>query len=447
MKNFFKILAVLVFIVVAYLIVLQLYPKNAGRFPFLVLLFAGDYYLWRSIKNWIKRRRKFYRYFYGLLYWLPLLLIIVTSLASLSYPPENWNPWIRIYLFGFIFIAFSAKVLPIFFLLIADILRGFQFTYHKTKQLKQENQANGQDQKITRSQFLNKAGLISGGIVFAGLFTGMIKWVYDFKIHRHSLKLDRLPQSFNGLRVVQISDLHLGSWASKASLQEAVNRINDLKPDLIFFTGDLVNYKTNEAFPFKRILGGLKANLGIYVTLGNHDYGDYTRWPSKEAKQRNMKELYDFYSSLNWKLLNNQNEVINSGDGSIAVIGVENWGDFSRFPRYGDLRKAIRGAENADVKLLLSHDPSHWDKIVSREYPDIDLTFAGHTHGFQFGIEIKNVKWSPAQYVYKRWAGLYENPFVTSRKQYLYVNRGLGTIGYPGRVGILPEVTLFELRT
>lgn len=445
MKNFFKILAILVFIAIAYLIVLELYPKNAGRFPFLVLLFAGDYYLWTSIKNWIKRRRKFFRYFFGFIYWLPLLLIIITSLASLSFSAENWNPWLRIYLFGFIFIAFAAKVLPIVFLLFADILRGFQFTYHKTKQLKEETQTEGQGQKITRSQFLQKAGLISGGIVFAGLFTGMIKWVYDFKIHRQKLIFDRLPKSFDGLRIVQISDIHLGSWASKASLQEAVNRINELKPDLIFFTGDLVNYKTSEAFPFKRILAGLRANHGIYATLGNHDYGDYTRWPSKEAKQQNMQELYDFYSSLNWKLLNNQNEVLNSGEGSIAVIGVENWGDFSRFPRYGDLKKAIRGAENADIKLLLSHDPSHWDKVVSREYPDIDLTFAGHTHGFQFGIEIKNVKWSPAQYVYKRWAGLYENAHLKNRKQYLYVNRGLGTIGYPGRVGILPEVTLLEL--
>jgi len=215
----------------------------------------------------------------------------------------------------------------------------------------------------------------------------------------------------------------------------------------IFFTGDLVNYKTGEAYRFENILNKLKAGYGIFATLGNHDYGDYTRWPSQTAKMKNLTDLYEFFDRLGWKLLNNEHHLLENEDGQLAVIGVENWGAYSRFPKYGDIEKAAAGTEDAAVKLLLSHDPTHWDVVISKKYPDIDVTFAGHTHGFQFGIDTRRVKWSPAQWVYKHWAGMYQNPAATEKPQYLYVNRGLGTIGYPGRVGILPEITLFELLT
>ncbi|MFP4469547.1 MAG: metallophosphoesterase [Bacteroidales bacterium] len=445
MKKFLKILAVLVFLVIGYLLVLELYPKNANRFPFLVLLLAGDYYLWNSVKGWILRQRSFVKYSLGMLYWLPFMLLVGTSLLSLTMAPEAWNPFSRIYIFGFIFVAYAAKILPVLFLAIADLVRGIQHLHHKSSSLRSEEAKHAGGKKITRSQFMKQAGLISGGIIFAGLFTGMIKWAFDFKVHRHHIRLPHLPLSFNNLRIVQISDIHLGSWASKTALAEAVRKINELEPDIVFFTGDLVNYKTDEAFPFESILGELKAPMGVFATLGNHDYGDYTRWPSKQDKVKNMQDLYDFYDRIGWRLLNNENLVYANPDGKLAVIGVENWGDFSRFPKYGDLTKAMNGAGDADVKLLLSHDPSHWDKIVSKKHHNIDITFAGHTHGFQFGIEIRNITWSPAQYVYKRWAGLYPNPDLKDKQQYLYVNRGLGTIGYPGRVGILPEITVFDL--
>ena len=446
MKKTIKLLAILVAIIAGYFIILQLYPKNAGRYPFLVLLLAGDYYLWASFKDWIKNRRPFFKYLLGLLYWLPFLLLIFTTVYTFYHAPEYWNQALRIYLFGFIFVAFAAKILPIIFLLLADLFRGVQFINKKAVSIAKTEPVKSEANKITRSQFLKKAGLISGGIMFSGLFVGMLKWAFDFKIHRQTVKIPGLPDSFEGLKIIQISDIHLGSWGSKTALQEAVDRINDLQPDLVFFTGDLVNYKTDEAFPFEPILVKLKAKKGVYATLGNHDYGDYTRWPRKKAKEQNMIELYDFYQRIGWQLLNNRNEIHEHTDGKLAVIGVENWGDFGRFPKYGDLSKALIGAEDADVKLLLSHDPSHWDKIVSKEHPDIDLTLAGHTHGFQFGIEIKNIKWSPAQYAYKHWAGMYERINMNDKPQRLYVNRGLGTIGYPGRVGILPEITLFELR-
>jgi uncharacterized protein len=445
MKKYFKILAVIAAIIAGYLIVLQLYPKNAGRYPFLLLLLAGDYYFWRSFKDWVNNKKPVIKYPLTLLYWLPFLLLTGTSIFTFYVPAQQWDQELRIYLFGFIFIAYAAKILPILFLLLTDFFRGIQFINKKTLSIAKSEAGKNDTRKITRSQFLKNAGLISGGIMFSGLFIGMLKWVFDFKIHRHTIALPHLPLSFNGLKIIQISDIHLGSWAGKSSLLEAVNRINALKPDLIFFTGDLVNYKTDEAFPFENILAGLKAGTGIYATLGNHDYGDYTRWPSEKDKRQNLMDLLDFYQRLGWKLLNNENRMIARDGGKLAVVGVENWGDFGRFPKYGDLDKALIGAEDANIKLLLSHDPSHWDKIVTKQNPDIDLTFSGHTHGFQFGIEIKNIKWSPAKYVYKHWAGMYTKTAANGNLQRLYVNRGLGTIGYPGRVGILPEITLFEL--
>lgn len=445
MKNIFKILITLALIVLGYFVVLQLYPKNAMRYPFMIILLAGDYYFWASFKNWVFSKKPMLKYFLGVLYWLPFLLLIASSLAGFYIPSQEWDQSFRTYLFGFIFIAYAAKVIPIIFLLLADIFRGFQLFNRKVTKLAVKAENVPQGNKITRSQFLQKAGLISGGLMFSGLLLGMLKWAFDFKIHSHRVKLPHLPSSFNNLRIIQISDIHLGSWASKSSLLEAVNRINELGADFIFFTGDLVNYRTDEAFPFEDILANLEAKQGIFVTLGNHDYGDYMRWPSANAKEQNMIDLYNFYDRLGWKLLNNENEVFEGSDGKVAVIGVENWGDFGRFPKHGDLDKAIKGAEDADVKLLLSHDPSHWDKVVTSQNTDVDLTFSGHTHGFQFGIEIKNIKWSPAQYIYKHWAGMYSKTADNGMLQRLYVNRGLGTIGYPGRVGILPEISLFEL--
>jgi len=443
MNKTVKALAVVVAIIIGYFLILYIYPKNAGRYPFLVILLLGDYYFWASFKSWVNNRKHFQKYLFSLLYWIPFLLLILSTVITFYYPTENWNRGWRIYLFGFIFVAYVSKIFPILFLLLADIFRGFQFFNKKVVKLSKHHQTGN---TISRSDFLKKAGLISGGLMFSGLFLGMLKWAFDFKIHHHKISFPHLPPSFNNLKIIQISDIHLGSWASTTSLLEAVNRINELEPDLIFFTGDLVNYKTDEAYPFENILAKLEAKHGIFATLGNHDYGDYMRWPTEESKEQNMIDLYNFYERIGWNLLNNQNHVIESEDGKIAVIGVENWGDFGRFPKYGDLDKALEGAENADIKLLLSHDPSHWEKIVIQQNPDIDLTFAGHTHGFQFGIEIKNIKWSPAQYIYKHWAGMYQTPESHVTFQRLYVNRGLGTIGYPGRVGILPEISVFELQ-
>ena len=446
MKKILYVSGIIVFLVLAYLIVLNLYPKNAGRFPFFAILFLGDLYLWNSVKAWINSKKRFIRLVLPALYWSPFVLLLTLVGFSMVYTENDWNNTFKIYSFGFVFVVYASKLLPILFLVFADVIRLFRYINMKAASVKKGHSDKFEGQKISRAKFLQDIGLISGGILFSGLITGMFKWAYDFKIKRQILNLPNLPKSFDGLKVVQISDIHLGSWAGDHQLKDAVNLINGLNPDLVFFTGDLVNYKTDEAFRFENILSKIHSKHGVFATLGNHDYGDYTRWPSTEAKTQNMTDLFDFYKRMGWKLLRNENEIIRQGEDSIAVIGVENWGDFSRFPKYGDIAKASLGTENSPVKLLLSHDPTHWDKIISQQNPDIDLTFAGHTHGFQFGIEIKNIKWSPAKYIYKHWAGLYENPSATAKPQFLYVNRGLGNIGYPGRIGILPEITLFELR-
>lgn len=446
MKKTLRIVFILVFLLAAYLIILRFFPKNANRFPFLALLFLGDLYVWTSVKHWIIRKSGNIRITLSFAYWAPLVLLILAVIISILHPSDKIFRNATIYVYGFIFSAYAAKIIPIVFLFLADLIKGVRHVNLKVAKKIHGVKNHSSGTKITRSEFLKKAGLAGGGIVFSSLIFGMLKWVYDFKIHRVNLSLPNLPSSFVGFRIVQISDMHLGSWASPDPLEEAVARINSLQPDIIFFTGDLVNYKTEEAFLFKKTLQKLKAAHGIFATLGNHDYGDYTRWPSPEAKKQNMTDLYNFYNEIGWKLLNNENRLIEKDSEKIAVIGVENWGAFSRFPKYGDLEKATQDTGDAKVKLLLSHDPSHWEEIVTKQFPDIDITFAGHTHGFQFGIEIKKLKWSPAQYIYKYWAGLYENQLANQKPQFLYVNRGLGTIGYPGRVGILPEITLFELQ-
>ena len=277
-------------------------------------------------------------------------------------------------------------------------------------------------------------------IPFASLVFGMIKGAFDYRVKKVKLKLLNLPASFNGLKIVQISDIHTGSFNSTEHLEKAIEIILKQKPDLIFFTGDIVNDQASELEGFTETFKKIQAPLGVYSTLGNHDYGDYVQWESASAKQLNLDKICKAHSEYGWKLLNNQHHILQKGEDKIAILGVENWGGSLRFPKYGKISEAHLGTENAAVKLLLSHDPSHWDGQINKEYKDIDVMFSGHTHGMQFGIEIPGFKWSPSQYIYKQWAGLYQK-----ENQYLYVNRGLGFIGYPGRVGILPEITVVEL--
>lgn len=407
----------------------------------MVILFLADIYLWSALRKTIFNYHFWHKYLVAFLFWLPLMMVIVLITVSFFRPMQDWNDVFRTYWVGFILVFYTAKMFPLFFLLIADLWRVAQkvpVVLNKTRRKEIAKEGEG----ISRSKFLQYMGYLTGGLVLGTMLTGMFKWVYEFNIIHERLPFDRLPKNFDGLRIVQISDLHLGTWKSEKPLEEAVKRILSLKPDLILFTGDLVNFTTKEAFRFEKILGQIKAPMGVYVTLGNHDYGNYVNWPSKAAKQRNMNQLYAFYKRIGWKLLNNRHVKFIRGNQQIALVGVENWGAHPRFPKRGDLKKAAHGLEPNTFKLLMSHDPSHWDHVVIPENFDMDLTLSGHTHGFQFGIESKDFKWSPAQYMYKEWAGLYTDK---SSGRQIYVNRGLGSIGYPGRIGILPEITLLEL--
>jgi predicted MPP superfamily phosphohydrolase len=293
--------------------------------------------------------------------------------------------------------------------------------------------------KISRSLFLSWIGLAAGGGLFGSLIYGFSN-KYNYQVVKQRLRFQNLPAAFNGLKIVQISDVHSGSFNNKGAVQQGVDKILKLKPDLILFTGDLVNNKAEEMLDYIDVFKQLAAPLGVYSVLGNHDYGDYVQWESKEQKTENLDRLKQVHGQMGWRLLLNENVLIERDGHKIALLGIENWSAKANFPKYGKMDQAHPGTEEVPFKILMSHDPSHWEAEVLNKYNDIDLMLSGHTHGMQFGVEVPWLRWSPVQYVYKQWAGLYE-----SGHQKLYVNRGFGFIGYPGRVGILPEISLLEL--
>ncbi|MBC7721221.1 MAG: metallophosphoesterase, partial [Pedobacter sp.] len=292
---------------------------------------------------------------------------------------------------------------------------------------------------ISRSTFLSWVGLGVGGGLFGTLLYGFSN-KYNYQIKRIALVFDNLPKAFKGLRIVHISDIHSGSFNDKAAVNHGIDMILKENADLILFTGDLVNDRHEEMHEYMDVFSRLKAPMGVFSTLGNHDYGDYVSWPNEAAKQQNLENLKNVHAQLGWKLMMNEHTIFEKDGEKIALLGIENFGSKGRFPKYGKMDKAYLGTENIPFKILLSHDPSHWDYQVTKDYKDVDLMLAGHTHGMQFGLENPYFKWSPVKWMYKQWAGLYEEG-----KQKLYVNRGFGFIGYPGRVGILPEITVIEL--
>jgi predicted MPP superfamily phosphohydrolase len=263
---------------------------------------------------------------------------------------------------------------------------------------------------------------------------------YNYQVKKIKLSFPHLPEAFNGFTVLHFSDVHSGSFQNKKAVQHGVDIMNNLKADIVLFTGDLVNDRHNEMLDYIDVFDKLYSKYGVYSTLGNHDYGDYIHWNSPEEKKDNLEKLKNIHQQMGWQLLMNQHKSITINNQSIAIIGIENWGAKGHFAKYGNMREAYNGAELYPFKILMSHDPSHWEAEVIPQYSDIDLTLSGHTHGMQFGVENPYIKFSPVQWMYKQWAGLY-----TQGHQKLYVNRGFGFIGYPGRVGILPEITLITL--
>jgi predicted MPP superfamily phosphohydrolase len=445
MRKYLLPILLVILIVPVYFLFAEANPKTAERFPFMVFLMAIDLYLWYSLKGQFRNVQAPLKITIAIIYWLPLVaflfLISISSIhnVNLAHPP------LVSYIFGLTVVIYFAKLITVIFFLFADIYRIVLFVIRHAR-AKKTGKPIHQGGSITRGKFLRTMGLATGGLFFSGMVIGMVKWAHDFRVRSFNLNLAGLPWPFEGFRIVQISDLHLGSWASTDPIEEAASIINDLDADVVLFTGDLVNYSTKEAFRFRQALESIQARHGVYAILGNHDYGDYVNWPSEAEKAENMESMYRFFDEIGWMLLRNQNELIEIEGEKLAVIGVENWSASSRFPKLGNIGKALRGAEDIPVKILMSHDPTHWEKEISQNYQYIDLTLSGHTHGFQFGVELKRFRWSIAQYMFKYWAGLYQNE-NSEKPQYLYVNRGLGMIGYPGRVGILPEITLITLNS
>lgn len=399
----------------------------------LATLVALDLYAYQAIKAWVSpwstAKRRLTKAIFGLLTLGAYTLLLLSILGVTDGWGKSAESLVRVTLFLF----WLCKLPVVLLLLIDDLRRGVTWVLNKVSPVTERD--------TSRSRFLARAALIAGGVPLATLTYGVVRNAYRYRRFAVDVPIKNLPAAFEGFKIVQISDMHSGSWTRSEPLKDAVTLINKEAADLICFTGDLVNNEATEMLPYVDIFKEVRAKHGVYSILGNHDYGDYHPWPDAEAKRKNMELLYETHANLGWDLLRDENRILEVGNKRLAIMGVENWGAAFRFPRKADLAKAYRGVEACDCKVLLSHDPTHWDARIRPGYPDIDLTLSGHTHGFQFGIEIPGFKWSPAQYIYKQWAGLYQK-----EDQFLYVNRGLGFLGYPGRVGILPEVTVLTLR-
>ncbi len=371
-------------------------------------------------------------------YWVISALAMLFLAAFPFIDFDTWPQSLRAYTTVIFIGLFLSKAITVVFLLIDDLRRMVQWGVLRLKAGKRKATTAGED-GISRSAFLSWLGIAVGGGLMSSFLYGFTN-KYNYQVRNIKLNFPNLPRAFSGLRIVQISDIHSGSFNNRAAVMNGVKTILDLKADMILVTGDIVNNQTSELVPYRDVFARLSAPMGVYSVLGNHDYGDYKHWKSPEEKANNLQQLLNIQQDMGWKLLMNEHVVFERGGEQIALLGVENWGAKARFPKYGKLEQAYAGTEKYPFKILMTHDPSHWDAQVRPEYPDIDLTLSGHTHGMQFGVEVPGFKWSPVQYVYKQWAGLYEE-----LNQKLYVNRGYGFIGYPGRVGILPEITVFEL--
>ena len=369
--------------------------------------------------------------------YLLVSLVIIVSLYFLlnSNSPTHFSQPPISYLFGLFLVLIIPKLLVIIFMLGEDITRLILGLYFKIF-------ANEQNFYIpSRRKFLSTLALGVAAIPFSTLLYGMIKGKYNFKVLKYELEFADLPEAFDGFTMTQISDIHSGSFDNKNKISYAVDLINQQDSDAIFFTGDLVNNIADEMDDWKELFSNLSAKEGVFSVLGNHDYGDYIRWNSEEEKLKNLNKLKKIQSEMGWNLLLNENFYIKRKNQKIAIVGVENWGE-NGFKQAGDLDAACKNINNSDFKVLLSHDPSHWKSRVKNDDRNFQLTLSGHTHGMQFGIEIPGwIKWSPVKYRYENWAGIYEE-----KGRFINVNRGFGFLGYPGRVGIWPEITVIKLK-
>lgn len=391
-----------------------------------------DIYAYQAVRT-LTKDQIWARYLYwGLsLAFLVLVILVIINFDRSAGPQHPLFKW----MLGSFVLLFVPKLVISAPLLIEDIMRILVGIAGKL------TGADTSDAFLpSRRKFISQVALALAAIPFAGILHGMLKGKYNYRVIKKTLFFPDLPEEFDGLTISQISDVHSGSFDNAEKIAYGIDLINQQESDLILFTGDLVNNQADEMEPWKEIFARLKAPLGKYSILGNHDYGDYSEWPSPEAKQANMEKLYRTHAEIGFDLLRNENRIIERNGQSIRLVGVENWG--KGFVQHGDLDRALEGTSAEEFHILMSHDPSHFDEIVKKHPKKMSLTLSGHTHGMQFGIEIPGlIRWSPVKYRYPKWAGLYEEA-----GRYLYVNRGFGFLAFPGRVGIWPEITVLEFK-
>lgn len=397
---------------------------------FVVFVALVEIYAFQAVKTLTKIRWVHYAYLL-----ISLIIIIYIIYSFTQFDRSVGQNKHTLFTMGLLLITYLPKLIFVIVLFSEDIVRVLTgmvsaFTGDSNKPFLQE-----------RRKFVSQVALGIAAIPFLSLLYGMTKGKYNFKVIKQTVYFPDLPNNFDGMTITQISDVHSGSFDNHEAINHAIDMVNAQKSDIILFTGDIVNTHATEMHPwietFKRIE---TPPMGKYSVLGNHDYGEYVTWPSQKAKQENFEAIKDLHRQINFKLLLNENIKLEKDGQQIALVGVENWGE--GFKQAGDLSKAGAGLKPKDFKILMSHDPSHWEYEIKNHPANYHLTLAGHTHGLQFGIEIPGViKWSPVQYRYKQWAGLYEN-----LGRYIYVNRGFGFHAYPGRVGIWPEITVIELK-
>lgn len=405
-------------------------------FGFSLLFILIDLYVFQAVKTIINDLSSFWRKLLNYSFWV-ITAISIISVIIINTSDIISNDLRRVVVLGIVMIYFS-KMFGVLTLMIDDIYRAFSWIIGKFSSAKEITETSKDG--MTRSEFMSKASLIAVAVPLTTFGIGIATGAHNYRVRRKTIYLPNLPSTFDGIQIGQLSDIHSGSFFSRSGVKKGIDLLISEKPDVVFFTGDLVNDEASEVSKYKDLFSKVKAPLGVYSTLGNHDYGDYKRWSDNNKKKKNLADLIQTHKEMGWDILMNENRTLKVDGEEVAIIGVENWGA-GRFSKHGDLEKAYAGSEEKPVKLLLSHDPSHWDAQIRPSFADIDVTFAGHTHGFQFGVEIGDFRWSPSKYIYKQWADLHQEG-----NQYLYVNRGFGFIGYPGRIGILPEITIIELK-
>lgn len=398
----------------------------------LALFIAIDSYLWLGFRKTINpiyfKYTKWLIPFTSLLFFAGIFIIVYRSSNGLFNATKFTN-----FIIGIGLGMVSVKIVALLVLFLEDLFRIGIFVKDKTFLRKKETHFHA------RRNFVRNISLGMASLPFTGVIYALVKGKYNFHNKKLSLAFKRLPASFNGLKIVQFSDFHAGSFDDFEKVKHGLSLINDENPDIIVFTGDLINNRAQEALPYVELLKGLKAKYGKFAVLGNHDYGDYIPFNSEEEREEHANELAAIFVEAGFQLLNNENVQVSNETDTLDLIGVENWGS-GRFPRYGDIEKASAGTKSERFNVLLSHDPDHWEFII-RELPrTYDLTLSGHTHGFQAGVNIPGFKWSPAQYRYKRWLGLY-----SEKNRYLFVSKGFGFLGFTGRIGMLPEIVTITL--